>query len=85
MTAPGLSIVSAAELLNGELTSVSASTTMVFHPDDFMPQILRAGYSSVVCGSVLAILSRAARESENVAALFAEDVGGGDVLNGLIW
>lgn len=78
MSVPGISIVSAAELLNGELASLSAATSMVFNPDDFIPQILRAGYSSVVCGSVLAMLSRAARESENIAALFGKDVGGSD-------
>lgn len=78
MSVPGVSIVSAAELLDGELSSIAAAASLVFNPDCFTLQFSRAGYSPVVCAAVLAMLSRAASESENVANIFAKDPCGSD-------
>lgn len=79
MSIPAVSVVPAAELLNGELSSIAATTSMVFNSDSFLPQISRAGYSGSVCSAVLAMLSRAARGSENVAALFWKARNWGDL------
>lgn len=79
ISVPGVSVVSAAELLNGELSSITAAMSMVVNPDSFLPQIFRAGYSPAACAAVLAMLSRAARESDNIAELFTNNIGTGNL------
>lgn len=78
ISVPGVVIVSASELLIGELKALSAASSLVFAVDGFSPALSRAGYSPSVCGAVLAMLSKAAHESTNIAAIFAQDPAGGN-------
>lgn len=78
LSLPKISVVSASELLEGEIPSICAATTLVFHPDSYVYQIMRAGYSPSVCAAVLSMLARAARQSINITNIFAKDPGSVD-------
>lgn len=63
-----VTIVASTELLEGEVSTIAVSTSLVFTPDEISPQVTRAGYSAVVCGSVLAMLFRSAKQTDNLAS-----------------
>lgn len=78
LSLPKISVVSASELLEGEIPSLCAASTLVFHPDCYVFQIMRAGFSPSVCAAVLSMLARAAQQSPNITNIFANDLGSTD-------
>ncbi|PXF44746.1 hypothetical protein BWQ96_05505 [Gracilariopsis chorda] len=73
---PGVVVAPASALIFGEISALISASTLVFLANGFYPSIYKAGYSPMVCASVLAMLAKACQESYQIGIALTKDSPG---------